>query len=152
MGSYQPAPMSSGLDDLLGLGSDGLLGDVGGTYSPPTIPTQGSLPQTNTGGIFGAPPPAPIPPAPAVSFGQTTMPSVGLAAPAPVTASVSNPFTSLNDLFGGPAMDVSVLPGQTGYVAPKTVWLEASKGKGTQIEGTFFRRGGQIFMDMTFTN
>lgn len=70
MGSYQPAPMSSGLDDLLGLGSDGLLGDVGGTYSPPTLPTQVSLPQTNTSGIFGAPPPAPVPPASAVSSGQ----------------------------------------------------------------------------------
>uniref|UniRef100_A0A8R1TYM3 AP complex subunit beta n=1 Tax=Onchocerca volvulus TaxID=6282 RepID=A0A8R1TYM3_ONCVO len=152
MGSYQPAPMSSGLDDLLGLGSDGLLGDVGGTYSPPTLPTQVSLPQTNTSGIFGAPPPAPVPPASAVSSGQAAIPSIGLAAPAPVTNPVSNPFTSLNDLFGGPVMDAPILSGQTGYVAPKTIWLEASKGKGTQIEGTFFRRGGQIFMDMTFTN
>lgn len=32
------------------------------------------------------------------------------------------------------------------------VWLDASKGKGTQIEGTFVRRGGQIYMDMIFTN
>ncbi|MCP9257594.1 AP-2 complex subunit beta [Dirofilaria immitis] len=131
--SYQPAPMSSGLDDLLGLGSDGLLGDVGGTISPPTIPTQVSLSQTNTGGIFGAPPPAPLPPTSAFSTGQTTLPSTGLAPSTvtPATAAVSNPFTSLNDLL---------------------IWLEASKGKGTQIEGTFVRRGGQIYMDMIFTN
>lgn len=69
MDSYQPAPMSSGLDDLLGLGSDGLLGDVGGTSSP-TIPVQVPLPQANTGGIFGAPPPAPVAPAPSFSFAQ----------------------------------------------------------------------------------
>ncbi|EJD76632.1 APB-1 protein [Loa loa] len=158
MDSYQPAPMSSGLDDLLGLGSDGLLGDVGGTSSPPTIPTQISLPQANIGGTFGAPTPVSVPPAPPFSFAQMTAPSTGLApsaglvTSAPITTAVSNPFTGLNDLFGGSIMGAPILSSQTGYVAPKTVWLEASKGKGTQIEGTFFRRGGQIYMDMIFTN
>ncbi|KAK6102573.1 Adaptin N terminal region family protein [Brugia pahangi] len=152
MDSYQPAPMSSGLDDLLGLGSDGLLGDIGGTSSSPTIPAQASLPQANTGGIFGAPAPVSIPPAPTFPFAQTAVPSTGLPPSAPITTAVSNPFTNLNDLFGGPVMGAPLLSGQTGYVAPKTVWLEASKGKGTQIEGTFVRRGGQIYMDMVFTN
>uniref|UniRef100_A0A0R3RXU5 AP complex subunit beta n=1 Tax=Elaeophora elaphi TaxID=1147741 RepID=A0A0R3RXU5_9BILA len=152
MDSYQPAPMSSGLDDLLGLGSDGLLGDIGGTSSPPTIPAQVSFPQTNAGAIFGTAAPVPVPPAPAFSFAQTTVPSAGIALTAPVTTAVSNPFTSLNDLFGGPVTGAALLSGQTGYVAPKTVWLEASKGKGTQIEGTFVRRDGQIYMDMTLTN
>uniref|UniRef100_A0A1I8EMD3 AP complex subunit beta n=1 Tax=Wuchereria bancrofti TaxID=6293 RepID=A0A1I8EMD3_WUCBA len=139
MDSYQPAPMSSGLDDLLGLGSDGLLGDIGGTSSSPTIPAQVSLPQANTGGIFGAPAPVSIPPASAFPFAQTAVPSTGLPPSAPLTTAASNPFTNLNDLFGGPVMG-----------AP--VWLEASKGKGTQIEGTFVRRSGQIYMDMVFTN
>jgi vesicle coat complex subunit len=39
-----------------------------------------------------------------------------------------------------------------GYVAPKELWLDASKGKGLQIEGTFARRDGTIFMEMVFTN
>uniref|UniRef100_A0A915PPI6 AP complex subunit beta n=1 Tax=Setaria digitata TaxID=48799 RepID=A0A915PPI6_9BILA len=151
MDSYQPAPMSSGLDDLLGLGSDGLLGDVSGTVSSPTVPAQ-ILPQTNAGVIFGAPPPMPVPPAPAPSFAQSTVPSSGLAPPAPTITAASNPFTGLSDLFGGSVVETPMLSGSVGYVAPKTVWLEASKGKGTQIEGTFVRRGGQIYMDMTFTN
>lgn len=73
MDSYQPAPISSGLDDLLGLGSDGLLGDVGGTTSPPTIQTQIPVPPTSgVGGIFGAAPsvPAPAPPPPTFPLGQ----------------------------------------------------------------------------------
>uniref|UniRef100_A0A6B2EPL3 AP complex subunit beta n=1 Tax=Phlebotomus kandelakii TaxID=1109342 RepID=A0A6B2EPL3_9DIPT len=35
---------------------------------------------------------------------------------------------------------------------PKIVWLPAEKGKGLEILGTFSRRGGQVYMDMTFTN
>ncbi len=31
-------------------------------------------------------------------------------------------------------------------------WLPAAKGKGLQLTGTFSRRAGQIYMDMTFTN
>ena len=32
------------------------------------------------------------------------------------------------------------------------VWLQASQGKGLQIEGTFARRAGVIYADMIFTN
>ncbi|VDK55091.1 unnamed protein product, partial [Gongylonema pulchrum] len=119
MDSYQPAPMSSGLDDLLGLGSDGLLGDVGGTTSPPTIQqTQTPAPPTNAPGIFAthtiAPPPPTVP-----SVGQTLL-STDVPPPAPTTTSASNPFTSLGDLFAGPTLGASsALSGQTGYVAPK---------------------------------
>lgn len=35
---------------------------------------------------------------------------------------------------------------------PKITWLPADKGKGMEILGTFSRRGGQVYMDMTFTN
>lgn len=38
------------------------------------------------------------------------------------------------------------------YVAPKQMWLEAAQGKGMEIRGSWARRQGQIFMDMTFTN
>lgn len=98
MNSYQPAPMSSGLDDLLGLGSDGLLGDIGGTTSPSTVPAPAPV---STGNIFGGVPPF-VPPA-------------SVPAPAPQT------FPGL-DFTGGfvdaPAVFVG---GQTGYVGPKTV-------------------------------
>lgn len=31
-------------------------------------------------------------------------------------------------------------------------WLAAAKGKGLEVWGTFARRNGQIFADMSFTN
>ena len=39
-----------------------------------------------------------------------------------------------------------------GYVPPKQVWLDATRGKGLQIEGTFARKAGQIYMELTFIN
>ncbi|VDN07577.1 unnamed protein product [Thelazia callipaeda] len=118
MDTYQPAPISSGLDDLLGLGSDGLLGDVGGIggSSPLTIPAQIPVPNASADGIF-----ATLPPAPAPSLTQVCF--------------------CLN------FYDFSKFSG-----LKFKIWLEASKGKGTQIEGTFVRRNGQIYMEMTFTN
>ena len=35
---------------------------------------------------------------------------------------------------------------------PKTLWLDASAGKGLEINGTMARREGHIYMDMTFKN
>ena len=32
------------------------------------------------------------------------------------------------------------------------IWLEAAHAKGMEVTGTFARRNGQIFMDMTFAN
>ncbi|KAI6239157.1 AP complex subunit beta [Aphelenchoides fujianensis] len=40
----------------------------------------------------------------------------------------------------------------SGYAPPKATWLDAARGKGLQIDGTFVRRGGSIHMEMTFTN
>lgn len=55
----------------------------------------------------------------------------------------------LGDLFslsGGPGL-VSGM-----YTAPKQVWLAAQKGKGLEVNGTFSRRQGQLYMDLTFIN
>uniref|UniRef100_A0A9J2Q7C6 Clathrin adaptor alpha/beta/gamma-adaptin appendage Ig-like subdomain domain-containing protein n=1 Tax=Ascaris lumbricoides TaxID=6252 RepID=A0A9J2Q7C6_ASCLU len=146
MGSYQPAPISSGLDDLLGLGSDGLLGDIGGTTSPPTVQMQPTIPMSGSGG-FGAPP-APFGAAPlAMPVAPAVIPTAAVA-----PAAAANPFAGLGDIFGSAAAAPSFLGAQVSYVAPKAVWLEASRGKGTQIEGTFARRGGRIYMEMTFSN
>ncbi|XP_071946445.1 AP-1 complex subunit beta-1-like isoform X2 [Antedon mediterranea] len=55
---------------------------------------------------------------------------------------------SLGDIFSlaGPGLMAGTV------TSPKTVWLSAAKGKGLEISGSFSRRGGQVFMDMTFNN
>ena len=40
----------------------------------------------------------------------------------------------------------------TCYIPPMKEWLSAGNAKGLEIKGTFARRSGKIFMDMTFTN
>lgn len=52
----------------------------------------------------------------------------------------------LGDIFG---MGSST---STMVAIPKITWLPADKGKGLEVLGSFSRRGGKIFMDMTFTN
>ncbi|KAJ7373962.1 AP-1 complex subunit beta-1 [Desmophyllum pertusum] len=67
----------------------------------------------------------------------------------PGPAQPVGPMGGLGDLFslsGGPG-----IPGGM-YSAPKQMWLTAAKGKGLEVLGTFCRRQGQIYMDMTITN
>lgn len=67
----------------------------------------------------------------------------GTAAPDPVM----NAGTGLlGDIFGLNTASSSMAP------VPKITWLPAEKGKGLEVQGTFARRGGHIYMDMTFTN
>merc|ERR1711981_1157524 len=79
----------------------------------------------------------------------------------------------LNDLLAGPATqaqqpssnqllgDIFGLGGAGGglgmstttfYIPPKQEWLSAQKGKGLEVKGTFSRKAGTIYMDMTFSN
>uniref|UniRef100_A0A1B0BB68 AP complex subunit beta n=4 Tax=Glossina TaxID=7393 RepID=A0A1B0BB68_9MUSC len=53
----------------------------------------------------------------------------------------------LGDIFGlgGSALNI-------GLQIPKIVWLPAEKGKGLEIQGSFSRRNGEVFMEMKFTN
>ena len=37
-------------------------------------------------------------------------------------------------------------------MSEKTVWLPANRGKGLEVSGTFARRGGVLYMDMTLQN
>uniref|UniRef100_U5EX18 AP complex subunit beta n=1 Tax=Corethrella appendiculata TaxID=1370023 RepID=U5EX18_9DIPT len=70
----------------------------------------------------------------------------GTSAP-PAAANDNNIGGGLLDIFGiGPATASNMV------TIPKITWLPADKGKGLEIQGTFSRRGGQIYMDMTFTN
>uniref|UniRef100_A0A4W3JFX3 AP complex subunit beta n=1 Tax=Callorhinchus milii TaxID=7868 RepID=A0A4W3JFX3_CALMI len=79
-----------------------------------------------------------------VNFIPSSVPATFGPSPTPAVCS-----SGLNDLF-----ELSTGMGITsgGYVAPKAVWLPAMKAKGLEISGTFSRRQGHIYMDMTFTN
>ncbi|RZF41811.1 hypothetical protein LSTR_LSTR005273 [Laodelphax striatellus] len=66
---------------------------------------------------------------------------VGTTAP-PINQSTSG---LLGDIF-------DFTPTPTMYMVPKIMWLPADKGKGLEIYGSFSRKGGQIFMEFTFTN
>uniref|UniRef100_A0A182PRR8 AP complex subunit beta n=1 Tax=Anopheles epiroticus TaxID=199890 RepID=A0A182PRR8_9DIPT len=67
------------------------------------------------------------------------------AAAAPVGGSAAGGL--LGDIFGiGPVSSTNMIQ------IPKITWLPADKGKGLEIQGTFSRRAGQVYMDMTFTN
>ena len=68
------------------------------------------------------------------------------AAGAPGAAAPSN-NALLGDIFG-----LGNAASTTFYIPPKQEWLSAAKGKGLEIKGTFSRKNGGIFMDMTFAN
>uniref|UniRef100_A0A4W4ECS7 AP complex subunit beta n=1 Tax=Electrophorus electricus TaxID=8005 RepID=A0A4W4ECS7_ELEEL len=80
--------------------------------------------------------------------GQNFIPSSvpNTFAPSPTPATLSS---GLNDLF---ELSTSMAITTGGYVVPKAVWLPAVKAKGLEISGTFSRRQGHMYMDMTFTN
>uniref|UniRef100_A0A8C7KVQ1 AP complex subunit beta n=1 Tax=Oncorhynchus kisutch TaxID=8019 RepID=A0A8C7KVQ1_ONCKI len=80
--------------------------------------------------------------------GQNFIPSSvpNTFAPSPTPAALSSGLNDLFELSTGMAISTG------GYVTPKSVWLPAVKAKGLEISGTFSRRQGQMYMDMTFTN
>uniref|UniRef100_A0A9J8AJH2 AP complex subunit beta n=1 Tax=Cyprinus carpio carpio TaxID=630221 RepID=A0A9J8AJH2_CYPCA len=89
------------------------------------------------GGVGGSP-----------AVGQNFIPSSvpNTFAPSPTPAAISSGLNDLFELSSG----MSIATG--GYVAPKTVWLPAVKAKGLEISGTFSRRQGHMYMDMSFIN
>jgi vesicle coat complex subunit len=126
---YQPPQAqpvaSSGLDDLLGLGSDINFGGTSDVHSAAiNAPLSSASPTFEPAGNVD------------LLFGGIS-----------TTAPVSSP-PPLGQGFTLAHTDVS-----TGFIPPKTVmWLDAAKGKGLQIEGTFVRKNGTIHMEMVFTN
>ncbi|EPB71043.1 adaptin region [Ancylostoma ceylanicum] len=123
MPAYAP---SGGLDDLLGLGGPPI---VDAAPPAPAAATFDPLANLGLGG-----PVAPVAP----------------VAPVPPAAAAPASLGGLGDIFSGPLGITETTA--SGYQAPKQLWLDAARGKGTQIEGTFTRRGGAIHMEMTFTN
>ncbi|CAL8266187.1 unnamed protein product [Merluccius merluccius] len=80
--------------------------------------------------------------------GQNFIPSSvpNTFAPSPTPAALSSGLNDLFELSTGMAITTG------GYIVPKSVWLPAVKAKGLEICGTFSRRQGHMYMDMTFTN
>ncbi|CAD5222562.1 unnamed protein product [Bursaphelenchus xylophilus] len=122
--------------------------DFGGPTPTPPAPQQ----QAPVDLLFGD---VPTPAAP-VSTGLAGLDDLGLAlgsvstAPSVPPVSTTTPTSTGADLFG---LTLSGGIGTVGsYVPPKWQWLDATKGKGLQIDGTFARRNGIIQMEMTFTN
>uniref|UniRef100_A0A915DZY5 AP complex subunit beta n=1 Tax=Ditylenchus dipsaci TaxID=166011 RepID=A0A915DZY5_9BILA len=128
--TYQPPPatggLGAGLDDLLGLGPD--------------------LSSGGSNSMFGGGPPMSSAP-----LGDNFLSGAPPAVFAPAKSVVQD------DMFGGLTGLTTPQPTMTGqaasgYVSPPEVYLDAVKGKGLQIEGSFNRRAGIIYMDMTFSN
>ena len=119
-------------DSLIG---DLLSIDLGGGFNPPQ-PTPavgaGGLGDVLGGGLDSLL--GDVGGAPAVS-----------SASIPPSAAANNTAGLLGDIFG-------VTPTSAFYTLPKQCWLEATKGKGLEVNGTFARRNGQLFMDMTLSN
>lgn len=105
------------------------------------------------------------------NFIPSSVPSTFAPSPTPAPQAVSSGLNDLFELSTGMAITTG------GYVAPKAVssrsgtpparsarvgnfsrvlclqvWLPAVKAKGLEISGTFSRRQGHMYMDMTFTN
>uniref|UniRef100_A0A3Q3WVN6 Uncharacterized protein n=1 Tax=Mola mola TaxID=94237 RepID=A0A3Q3WVN6_MOLML len=85
-----------------------------------------------------------------ISVGQnfipSSVPSTFAPSPTPAPPAVSSGLNDLFELSTGMAITTG------GFAAPKAVWLPAVKAKGLEISGTFSRRQGHMYMDMTFTN
>uniref|UniRef100_A0A669CWS3 Adaptor related protein complex 2 subunit beta 1 n=1 Tax=Oreochromis niloticus TaxID=8128 RepID=A0A669CWS3_ORENI len=80
------------------------------------------------------------------NFIPSSVPNTFAPSPTPAPPATSSGLNDLFELSTGMAITTG------GYVAPKAVWLPAVKAKGLEISGTFSRRQGHMYMDMTFTN
>ncbi|KAG7240143.1 hypothetical protein INR49_027544 [Caranx melampygus] len=80
------------------------------------------------------------------NFIPSSVPSTFAPSPTPAPPAVSSGLNDLFELSTGMAITTG------GYIAAKAVWLPAVKAKGLEISGTFSRRQGHMYMDMTFTN
>ena len=68
------------------------------------------------------------------------------------TAGAGQPAAQSNNSILGDIFGLGTASSTTFYIPPKQEWLNAGKGKGLEIMGTFSRKNGTIFMDMTFSN
>lgn len=123
--------------------------DSNNHHEATVIPNQESLIGDLLSMDIGGPVPAAVP----SSAPQSNVDLLGggldilLGGSQPAADPIMNTGTGLlGDIFG---LNTS---SSTMATVPKITWLPADKGKGLEIQGTFARRGGSIFMDMTFHN
>ena len=82
-----------------------------------------------------------------LSGGLDNLLTGGNAAAAAAGGAAPSNNSLLGDIFG-----MSGASQTTFYIPPKQEWLSAAKGKGLEVRGTFSRKSGTIFMDMTLSN
>lgn len=104
-------------------------------FAPATVaaPASSPLDLLGSGGIGGTVPPQPQQPPSADIFGLSFGGSSG---------------GDLTSLMGVGTAQANVGP----YIPSYQIWLDASKGKGLQLEGRWIRRNGQIVAEMNLTN
>jgi AP-1 complex subunit beta-1 len=117
--------------------------------SAAVIPNQDSLIGDLLSMDIGAPSAAPSSAAPQSNIdllggGLDILLGGGAPAPPEPVAAAGNGL--LGDIFGINTQTTMMV------TVPRITWLPAEKGKGLEIQGTFSRRGGSVYMDMTFTN
>lgn len=158
-GSVSAAPV--GGDSNTDLSSQPTLSQVAGGQPPVAAqPTTDSLlgdllelgPSSSpaSAGGFNAPMQPQSTPAVDLLGGDLSMLSAPAPAPAPSGGLIDTGAPAaggLNDLFS----IQGALP-SNGHVPNPSIFLPASKGKGLEISGTFARRQGVIYMDLTFAN
>uniref|UniRef100_A0A4W3I482 AP complex subunit beta n=1 Tax=Callorhinchus milii TaxID=7868 RepID=A0A4W3I482_CALMI len=151
---HKRLPPRSGSD----MGQSRVIGP--GDQQPAVIPSQGDLLGDLLNLDLG--PPVNVPPMPSSTVQMGAMDllgggldslvgliGAGYGTPAVMPTSLNAPVGGLGDLFdlaGGVGMPTG------SYVAPKSVWLPAAKAKGLEISGTFSRRMGHIYMELSLMN
>ncbi|KAH7955778.1 hypothetical protein HPB52_003850 [Rhipicephalus sanguineus] len=157
VGSAEEAGASGGGDQSTVIPSaDNLIGDLLSMDigAPPAVPPVAAVP------------PAAAPPSAAMDIFGGGLDSLlgdplGGAGAAPIPAAAPAPLGSTNttgllgDIFGLGSTSTFYTPPKQATQLLKSIsqiWLPAARGKGLEIAGTFTRRNGQIFMDMTFSN
>ena len=123
--NHEAATVIPNQESLIG---DLLSMDIGAPV-PPVVPS--AIPQSNVDLLGG---------------GLDILLGGGPPAPADPILNTAGGNGLLGDIFG---LNTAT---NTMVAVPKITWLPAEKGKGLEIQGTFARRGGHVFMDMTFTN
>lgn len=124
--SYNAPPPAAGD----GLGDLDLLGDLSGLQIGGGMGGGMIGAQPGVGGIFGG------------GGGGQMFPQVGGG---------MDIFGGLGDVGGAPLNPGIMFQGGP-LALPKQEWLPAARGKGMEIVGSFIRRGGQVYADMTFNN
>ncbi|CAB3402578.1 unnamed protein product [Caenorhabditis bovis] len=120
--------------------------------SAPGVPFNNSMTGTTSSGglddLLGLGGDVAAPAAPVVSQNPfDPLGSLGFGAPAPAAPTQPAAIGGLAEIFGTAGLAPSA-----GYTNPKEILLNASKAMGMHVEGTFNRRGGKIYMDLTITN